>query len=506
MSSNLLKVSFKLALIFIISLATFSSCKKEVFNTSSSVDVRFSVDTLLFDTVFTTVGSITKRVKVYNNEDESVILSSVYVKGNSQGKFAVNVDGNFNPGNVVKDLEIFPKDSIFIFVETKIDGSSANLPFIVEDELVMKVNGNTKKVQLVAWGQNAHFYNINARDSFYTDKGDTLLFSHYQINQDVTLSNDLPHVFYRSLVVRNGATLTINPGTRIHMNSNSNIIVHQGGKINIKGSGFDANRVIIAGKRLDDDFVNRPGEWGVFRICQDAGPCTIENAIIKNGTIGLYLGGPYIAQKYESSFTPEVSIKNSIIRNMSQHGTILQSGKASVENSEISDCGDALIFAYIGGEYQLNQLTLANYYSSRSTPSLIITNHNTDEEKNIYEKKDLTLHLSNSIVYGSYTNELAFDKKEGVGFDVVLENDLIRFDNEDIDTNDANVFKNCWFNENPEFVETYSNFLSDYQLDTLSFAKDKGNINLATPFPTDLNGNSRLTDGKPDLGAYERQE
>ena len=41
----------------------------------------FSVDTLLFDTVFTTVGSATRYLKVYNNSNSDINLENVYLDG-----------------------------------------------------------------------------------------------------------------------------------------------------------------------------------------------------------------------------------------------------------------------------------------------------------------------------------------------------------------------------------------------------------------------------------------
>jgi hypothetical protein len=42
-----------------------------------------------------------------------------------------------------------------------------------------------------------------------------------------------------------------------------------------------------------------------------------------------------------------------------------------------------------------------------------------------------------------------------------------------------------------------------YELDSLSPAINSGLPAHATEFPLDLNGNSRLDDSAPDMGAYE---
>ena len=51
-----------------------SSCRKDDYYTGSDVVLRFSVDTLTFDTVFTEVGSATRVLKVYNDNETTCII------------------------------------------------------------------------------------------------------------------------------------------------------------------------------------------------------------------------------------------------------------------------------------------------------------------------------------------------------------------------------------------------------------------------------------------------
>ena len=59
------------------------------------------------------------------------------------------------------------------------------------------------------------------------------------------------------------------------------------------------------------------------------------------------------------------------------------------------------------------------------------------------------------------------------------------------------------FTLDPKFKDSNAHV---FLLDTLSPAMGIANPAVATDYPIDLNGFNRLTDGKPDLGAYERQE
>jgi hypothetical protein len=55
--------------------------------------------------------------------------------------------------------------------------------------------------------------------------------------------------------------------------------------------------------------------------------------------------------------------------------------------------------------------------------------------------------------------------------------------------------------DDPKFIDP-QNF--SYLLDTLSPAKDLGLLQYGLLFPMDLKGDSRIADGAPDAGAFER--
>ena len=104
-----------LALFMLMLVIAISSCRKDQnFITDSSALIAFSKDTLRFDTVFTTQGSATRLIKVFNKNDQPIKLSKVYLEKSNNSLFNLNVDGI--PGKLVKDVEIEAKDSVYIFV------------------------------------------------------------------------------------------------------------------------------------------------------------------------------------------------------------------------------------------------------------------------------------------------------------------------------------------------------------------------------------------------------
>ena len=75
-----MKISSRVAFLFSLILClvlgfSFTSCVDEnEYTNSPAVELKFSADTLTFDTVFTTISSITQTLMVYNHENQLVLL------------------------------------------------------------------------------------------------------------------------------------------------------------------------------------------------------------------------------------------------------------------------------------------------------------------------------------------------------------------------------------------------------------------------------------------------
>jgi hypothetical protein len=135
----------------------FTSCEKETFYEDSDAALQFSVDTVYFDTVFTSFGTTTKWLKVYNPYRQAVKISSVQLSGSTASAYRLNIDGT--PAPEASDVIIKSKDSLFIFIEATIDPANQDSPLAVEDSILFTLNGNLQKVHLLAWGQDVHLIN-----------------------------------------------------------------------------------------------------------------------------------------------------------------------------------------------------------------------------------------------------------------------------------------------------------------------------------------------------------
>ena len=136
-----------------------SACNRdETFLTDGNAQLEFSLDTLHFDTVFTALGSATRFFKIYNRYDQPVRISRVALPKGETSSFRLNVDGT--PGNLVEDIEIRANDSLYVFSEVTVDPDQplSVSPFVIEEEVLIEINGNTQRIVLEAWGQNANYF------------------------------------------------------------------------------------------------------------------------------------------------------------------------------------------------------------------------------------------------------------------------------------------------------------------------------------------------------------
>ena len=193
-------------LLLLLSVVLFmSACRKNSFVTSANAIVEFSADTLLFDTVFVSTGSITQSVRIINANNQKLHLSSIRLMGGTQSFFHINIDGS--PGPETNNIDLDAGDSLYIFVAVQIDPQTTGLPFVVQDSIEVGFNGNREYIQLEAWGQNAHFL----RNQVLT--GNT------------AWDNSLPYVILGGLQVDTNATLTIPAGCKVYFHADAPLLV-----------------------------------------------------------------------------------------------------------------------------------------------------------------------------------------------------------------------------------------------------------------------------------------
>ena len=477
-----------------ISCLILFSCSEPDDEMISNAQLNFSSDTITFDTIFASIGSITEALTIYNNNNFDITTNINLSTGAPGANFRMNIDGV--SGNNQNEVFIGNNDSIFIFIEVTIDPSSNSTPYILSDSLLFTTGNNLQSVKLIAWGQDAHFHTANTFGPIINGT-DTNKIYYHQINSNQTWTNDKPHVVYGYVIIGPSAQLNIDPGTNIYFHKNSGIIVgnpfsnQYGGTLKV--NGIYNNEVTFQGDRLDSWYENIPGQWDRIRFIPGSYNNEVNYAIIKNGTTGIH------ADTVANS-NPTVTVNNTIITNMSSIGILGQGATLNVSNTVISECGQYTVACYIGGDYTFNHCTFANYwnYSFRNTPSILLNNYYYDSYDNIQIRDLNNVYFGNCIIYGSLSTEISFDNNENGQFNYTFDHSLIKID-PNINTS-SNNYNNIIKNSDPLFTDHLNN---DFNLEEDSPAKNSGDFQITQNNNLTLDLNEKLRNNPPDIGAYE---
>ncbi len=475
--------------ISILAILTQGSCKKDELLTDTGATLEFSDDTLLFDTVFATLGSVTKNMRVFNTYDQPLKITSIKLAGGAQSNFRLNVNGV--AGTEFHDLTIRAGDSIWIFAEVTIDPNQQLLPYVLHDSVVFETNGNIQDVDLVAWGQNAHFIVANKSLGINSNSLKYALLD-TNLHAQITWDSILPYVVYGGYaVIDSTQTLTMQPGTKVYFSNGSGLWVYKDGTLKVKGTK-DAP-VTFQGTRLDGNYKEEPGQWDRIWI-NDGGNNEIDYAIIKNAFVGIQtevISEPVLAQK--------LTLSNTIIRNMSGMGILARNSDITAYNCIVSNCGQYCAALTIGGSYSFTHCTFADYWrlSQRGTPAVHLDNYYTNSADQAVGVALTKADFFNNIIYGNGDNELEVDTVISAASNYTFKNLLVKADYKHL-TNNAN-FTAITRNQDPLFNDSYYN---DYTLKTGSPAIDAGDPAYAVGgAATDIFGKPRVT---PDLGAIEK--
>jgi hypothetical protein len=492
------------SLLFVLStLLVFSACRKEEqLNSDSSITLGFSKDTVIFDTVFTTLGSATRVLKIYNTSNSAVSVASIILDQGDQSSFRVNVNGV--PGVAFSDVELLGNDSLFIFVEVTIDPNNSNSPLIEEDELVFLTNGNEQRVKLVAWGQDAHFYystnQLNGLPDFTALDGD-----YFNGAPPITETwiADKPYVIYGYLMIDSLDHLTIDPGVQVHFHDGSGLWVLNHGQITVNGTL--ENPVVFQHDRLEPLYDDLPGQWDLIRVNEGfAGSDNVfTHAIIKNSLLGIQASPLTLSENDLLKPTSEnkLILNNCKISQSSALNLYVRNYRVEAKNCLFANAGQYTCGITGGGEFDFQHCTFGNYwvFGTRTTPSFYMSNAYEDELGNLQSRQIESFSARNCVMYGNTFEEFfvefdTFQDQSNISFSHCL----VRVDEMDIT---PLIFQNMFSNVavGPGFVSPTDN---DFHLIENSYCRDRGDNSLVLGVDLD----EALRDASPDLGCYEYHE
>lgn len=444
------------------------SCKK--MSSPDSKMLLFSGDTIYFDTVFSSIGSTTKELRVINPGKENITINRIYLAGGQLSQFRLNIDGEatFEKENI----EIEGGDSIFIFIDVIIDPSDASSPLAVTDSIIFITGNEIQKVQLLAWGQ------------------DIILIDDRTINTDIWHKGK-PYLVYNNVMIDTSGTLNIEEGTKVYFHRNSSVIV--AGKIVVNGSRNSP--VLFAGDRLEKMYEDVPGQWKGIYILNTSKGNRINYSIIRNTIYGIKIG--------ETTFSaeiPELKIFSSFIMHATVSGLSVINGNIEAANCIFAHCGKNCISLSSGGEFSFTHCTIFNRwdYGLRLTPSLYVSEK---PEKPGGPINPIKLDFGNCVIYGDNASEINIVPiNDNFTSNYYFDHCLIKLDTLYAPFWNKNYFPETTINRNPLFIDLN---LYDFRPDTLSPLINHGSKVYSANYPVDIRGVSRISDSLPDIGAFE---
>jgi hypothetical protein len=450
-----------------------SSCKKDSFITSEFARLNITADTLKYDTVFTTTGSITKSFKIINENSQKLRLNKVKLMGGATSAYKMNINGTAT--SEVTDMDIEANDSIYVFVSVTVNPNAANLPFIVSDSILINYNGNNHYVHLQAYGQNANFLRNRV------------------LTGNVVWTNNLPYVILGSIRIDTTASLTIQAGCKIYSHATAPFIVD--GTLIINGT--KTNPVIYNGDRLDEGYKDLPASWPGIYFRGSSKNNVLTYAVVKNANQAI------VTEKPSINANPKVILHQCIVDNAFDAGILCVNSSLQADNSLVSNCGSNIVISY-GGIYNFTHCTVAAYstnFLNHKNPALAVSNFTTQASGTL--TADLNAVFRNNIFWGDgglIDNEITVNKQGANPFTVLFEKNIYRALTDPSNSTLTGNIKNA----DPAFDSiNITKNIFDFRI-TKNTASPAINGGTLTGFSKDLDDKNRNV-GLPDIGCYEKQ-
>ena len=467
------KLHYLLAVSFLIALF---SCNEYPDNGWSESSFRVSSDSISFDTIVSTYGTTTKSFRIINQSYQSLLINKIELADGGDSYFRLNVDGK--PVASTSAIEIPGHDSIFVFVEATFPDFDTDSVCFQSDSVLIFTANQTTNVRLFTWTQDV------IKKTGVLKAGEVW-------------EGKRPYLIRDSVEISYGEKLVIKKGVRIFLHKYAFIKVV--GDLIVEGT--KDSPVVFQGDRFDTNeeglsYEEAPGQWGGISIYPFSKGTKLNYAEINGADFGIWAGGigyPELA---------ELEISNSIIKNNSNAGIISFGAKINCWNTFFAD-SRTCIALYNQGSYRFNYITINNQYAENRDVGSVHISDFFDYDETRYVGEFDQISFTNSIIIGKNDDEFTMNILNAESIPVFFDHVSLKEKSEDYFTD--NVKQNALFlNKDSLFIDYETgNFMFP---DTLAFAIDKGDMNIASQYPSDILGNSRTVDGKPDLGVVEFQK
>ena len=366
----------------------------ELITTDADARLTYSTDTVLFDTVFTQVGTATRRLRIYNPNARAVSISAVAL-GQNSSPFRIWVNGQAGPQ--VRNVLLRGNDSLLVLVEATLDATNQNQPLVVAGELLVSSNGRQDRVVLEAWGQDAVYVNQEAPLDCGPFTGSTLVWT-----------KEKPYVLYNAVVVPAGCRLRVEAGARLFMHKSAVLIVL--GTLELAGTPNEPVRITgtrdYTGAADRARYQNQPNQWGGIVFVNGSTGNRIIFADIRNGDRGIQVGLPNVTGDVD------LRISHSLVANMASNVLwAFNPTYLTAYNNLFINGGERTLAGLMGGTYTFVHNTLA--YSNtlgyvRRSPSAAFSDFFTIQtpQGDVLRQERLDVVFVSNIVSGSNDDEM----------------------------------------------------------------------------------------------------
>lgn len=478
------KVNIICWLFLIFFIISMFSCKKNRFYEDTDANLKFSTHLVTFDTIFTSISSITRQLKVYNPYNATIKTDIALIGGNAS-YYSININGQ--SAVALKNVEIAAKDSIFILIKVNIPPNGANTPILLSDTLTFFTNGNRQNVELLAFGQDANFIIPNA---VYAGNIHGKIVAHE--GETISWTKEKPYVIYGYAIVDSTATLIIEPGTQIYLHKGAGIWAYKGACIIANGT-FD-EPIVFQGDRKEEWYQKDFSQWDRIWLCESDKNHIFNYTIITNAYIGIQ------AETLQKSMGNQLILTNSILKKSEMYCLFSRGYNISAANNIIVDAKQYCVYLSAGGYYNFFNNTISDKNAGDiNVPAVMLSNYNIVQTAigNSTYYGDFHAQMINNIIYGNDENEINSDAINEAEFNLQVDNCLIKVRKSRLDSLNLN-HNNLIFNANPLFTDPTID-IYDFSLNNASPCKGAGKF--ISNITTDFAGNIR--NNPPSIGAFE---
>jgi hypothetical protein len=452
----------------LLALAIAAVCCRQEFVSDSTATLRFSSDTLRFDTIFSPLGSTTFSCKVYNPSDKNLLFDEVRLRSEGASPFRMNVDGR--SGYSVGNVKLAKKDSLFIFLEVK-----KNETLLLTDAVVFVVNGVelASRLEVVAYGQDAVVFD---RDTSPCD--------------GYTFTAEKPYILNGVVTVDSDATVTVAAGAKLYFDTKAGVDVNG----TLKVEGTPENPCIFSFPRYNDPWYrNAVEQWRGVSI-SPTGCASVSGARITGAQCAFDVSGPQ-----NTATGVQLTLSNSVVE-IADIGVRVSFGKVVADNCLFARYYSNAVLVQ-GGQCSFYHCTL----TSKTYLSVLVTLQNyilleKRGQRKTYDTIPVPLEVTfvNSIIYGENATGISIREQKHIPADLnlTLTCCLVKPDSYDLSSSDTsgNII-----NQDPMFRDVAKN---DFHLSEGSPAINAGLDEFAIKYPVDANGYNRSTSNDRSMGCY----